>query len=142
MDPKCIFCDSDGGLKVYGDERCRVVIADEAFVGFCRVVWNAHVREITDLSTPERSHLMGVVFAVESALRALLRPHKMNLASLGNQVPHLHWHVVPRFVSDSHFPEAIWGVRQREPVAHAWPAGFSSALAVRLASYHDERRSQ
>jgi diadenosine tetraphosphate (Ap4A) HIT family hydrolase len=142
MDSKCIFCGNDGGLKVYGDDRCRVVIADEAFVGFCRVIWTAHVREITDLSTAERSHLMEVVFAVESALRALLRPHKMNLASLGNQVPHLHWHVVPRFISDSHFPEPVWGVRQRDPAPHAWPAGFASALAQRLASCHDERRSQ
>ena len=142
MDTKCIFCDSDGGLKVYGDDRCRVVVVDEAFAGFCRVVWNAHVREMTDLSTSERSHLMNVVFAVESALRTLLRPHKMNLASLGNQTPHLHWHVVPRFTSDSHFPEPFWGVRQRDPGPHEVPAGFVSALAARLASRDDERRSQ
>jgi diadenosine tetraphosphate (Ap4A) HIT family hydrolase len=142
MDPKCIFCDSDGGLKVYGDDRCRVVIAEDPFVGFCRVVWNAHVREMTDLSTSERSHLMNVVFDTESALRVLLHPHKMNLASLGNQVPHLHWHVVPRFVSDSHFPEPFWGVRQRDPGPQELPAGFASALAARLASRDDERRSQ
>ena len=120
----------------------RVVVVDEAFAGFCRVVWNAHVREMTDLSTSERSHLMNVVFAVESALRTLLRPHKMNLASLGNQTPHLHWHVVPRFTSDSHFPEPFWGVRQRDPGPHELPAGFASALAARLASRDDDRRSQ
>ena len=41
MDPNCVFCASDGGRKVYGDARCRVVIADEPFAGFCRVIWNA-----------------------------------------------------------------------------------------------------
>lgn len=140
MDQKCTFCDSDGGFKVYADDRCRVVVADEAFAGFCRVIWNAHVREMTDLSNSDRSHLMDVVFAVESALRALLRPHKINLASLGNQVPHLHWHVVPRSISDSHFPEPVWGVRQRDPAPHELPAGFASSLAVRLAACRDERR--
>lgn len=51
---------------------------------------------------------MNVVYAVEAALRALLAPDKINLAALGNMVPHLHWHVIPRWRDDSHFPAAIW----------------------------------
>ena len=39
---------------------------------------------------------------------------KINLAALGNMVPHLHWHVIERFDWDSHFPQAVWGARQRE----------------------------
>ena len=69
-----LFATATAGSKVYGDDRCRVVIAEDPFVGFCRVVWNAHVREMTDLSTSERSHLMNVVFDTESALRVLLHP--------------------------------------------------------------------
>ena len=103
MDSTCVLCSGDGGLKVYDDGRCRVVIADEPFAGFCRVIWNAHVREMTDLAPADREQLMRIVFRVEAALRALLEPHKINLASLGNLVPHLHWHVVPRFTDDSHF---------------------------------------
>ena len=67
---------------MYDDGRCRVVIADEPFAGFCRVIWNAHVREMTDLALADREHLMRIVFRVEAALRALLEPHKINLASL------------------------------------------------------------
>ena len=73
---------------------------------------------------------MDVVFATESALRALLAPHKMNLASLGNQVPHVHWHVVPRFTDDSHFPRPVWDRPQREATARALPADFAQALAA------------
>lgn len=130
----CVFCDGDGGHPLWRDGRCRVVLADEPFPGFCRVVWNAHVREMTDLTAPNRAHLMHVVYAVESALRARLTPVKMNLASLGNQTPHLHWHVVPRFSDDSHFPQPVWGPRQREGAPRALPEDFVAALAGDLAA--------
>src|SRR5262249_40866995 len=125
MDSTCVFCSGDGGLKVYDDGRCRVVIAEEPFAGFCRVVWNAHVREMTDLTRSDRDHLMSVVFATEEALRALLSPHKLNLASLGNLVPHIHWHVIPRFEDDSHFPHPVWGGQKREAAQRALPANFA-----------------
>jgi len=77
------------------------------------VIWNSHVREMTDLSAQQREHCMNVVFAVERTLRDLLRPHKINLASFGNVAPHVHWHVIPRFEDDAHFPLSVWGETQR-----------------------------
>jgi diadenosine tetraphosphate (Ap4A) HIT family hydrolase len=72
---------------------------------------------------------MAIVFAVEQVLRELLQPEKINLASLGNQVPHLHWHVIPRFSDDAHFPDPIWAPRKRE----ARPRAISpDVLAERL----------
>jgi diadenosine tetraphosphate (Ap4A) HIT family hydrolase len=133
MDSTCVFCSGDGGLKVYDDGSCRVVIADEPFAGFCRVIWNAHVREMTDLVTRDRDHLMRIVFAVETALRALVSPHKINLASLGNVVPHLHWHVIPRFEDDSHFPNPVWGAPKRRSPERMLPPNFAEQLAARLA---------
>jgi diadenosine tetraphosphate (Ap4A) HIT family hydrolase len=97
------------------------------------VIWEAHVREMTDLAESDRMHLMSLVFAVEAALRALLDPEKVNLASLGNLVPHVHWHVVPRFDDDSHFPQPVWGARQRDAPPRPLPANFADALAGRLA---------
>jgi diadenosine tetraphosphate (Ap4A) HIT family hydrolase len=81
------------------------------------VVWNAHVREMSDLPETDRGRLGAAVHAVESALREVLTPDKINLASLGNQVPHLHWHVIARFADDAHFPQPIWAARQRDPSA-------------------------
>ena len=118
MSPDCELCEGDGGELLWRDPQCRVVRVNESgYPGFCRVVWNAHVREMTDLDAGERARLMHVVFAVESALRQLLHPHKINLASLGNATPHLHWHVIPRFRGDPHFPNPIWGVELRQPSA-------------------------
>jgi diadenosine tetraphosphate (Ap4A) HIT family hydrolase len=125
----CDFCDGVGGHLLWRDARCRVVLTDEPFAGFCRVIWNAHVREMTDLAAPNRAHVMHVVYAVESALRARLTPVKMNLASLGNQTPHVHWHVIPRFADDSHFPHPVWATRQRDTASRALPDGFVESLA-------------
>jgi diadenosine tetraphosphate (Ap4A) HIT family hydrolase len=112
--PGCEFCWQFGGELLWRDEKCRVVlVADPDYRGFCRVIWNAHVKEMTDLARAEQQHCMCVVLSVEQALRGVLKPHKINLASFGNMVPHLHWHVIPRFEYDAHFPKPIWGERQR-----------------------------
>lgn len=111
----CELCRDDGGQVVLRRADLRIVLVDEAgYPGFVRVVWNAHVREMTDLAPPQIARLMGAVLAVEDALRAVLRPLKVNLASLGNLTPHLHWHVIARFADDPHYPKPIWAERQRE----------------------------
>lgn len=102
---------------LWQDARCRVIdVGDPDYAGYCRVVWSAHVREMSDLTTDERVHVMAVVQGVEISLRTLLNPVKINLAAFGNQVPHLHWHVIPRFSDDPHFPDPIWATRRRSGV--------------------------
>ncbi|HXF67518.1 MAG TPA: HIT family protein [Burkholderiales bacterium] len=132
----CELCERDGGRVLWRDARLRVVyVADPHYPGFCRVIWNAHVAEMTDLGARGRAHLMRVVFAVEAVLRALLRPAKINLASLGNVTPHLHWHVIPRRRDDPHYPGAIWSAplrRRRRPRARNPAAAIARALARRL----------
>jgi diadenosine tetraphosphate (Ap4A) HIT family hydrolase len=111
----CELCTTPCGTVLWEDLRCRVVEADEpGYPGFCRVIWKSHVREMTDLSPADRLHCMNVVFAVERAMRDALSPAKINLASLGNFVAHVHWHVIPRFTDDPHFPQPVWATRQRD----------------------------
>lgn len=111
----CPLCRASGEAVLWQDARARVVrVDDPAYPGFCRVIWNAHVAEMTDLAPADRGHLMDLVFGVEAALRQALSPAKINLASLGNQVPHLHWHVIPRFADDATFPDAIWAPPRRD----------------------------
>jgi diadenosine tetraphosphate (Ap4A) HIT family hydrolase len=102
---------------VFADARLRVVRVLDApeFPAFYRVIWNTHVAELSDLAVTDRAHLVNAVVAVERVMREALQPTKINLAALGNMVPHLHWHVIARFDWDSHFPQPIWGTRQRTP---------------------------
>lgn len=112
----CELCKSQGGTLVIANEWLRVMLVDEHnYPGYVRVVWNEHVREMTELDAEQRQRLMKTVFAVESAQREVLSPLKINLASLGNMTPHLHWHVIARFADDLHFPQPVWGAPQRTP---------------------------
>lgn len=114
----CELCNIPGGELIWQDSLCRVVLVDHVdYPGFCRVIVNRHVKEMTDLMPNERTTLMTVVFAVEQAVREVMQADKINLASLGNITPHLHWHVIPRFRKDKHFPNPIWGPSKRETPA-------------------------
>lgn len=130
----CDLCDTPGGQLLWQDDRVRVVYVDEpGFAGYCRVVWQTHMAEMTDLDEAARAHCMQVVFMVEAALRERLKPDKINLASLGNLTPHVHWHVIPRYRDDSHFPQAIWGARQRA-LRESSPGNLAKLLAADLAA--------
>lgn len=111
----CELCEQEGGIPVFRNEALRVIRAVDAdHPAFYRVIWNAHVAEWTDLPPPDRSRIMQAVAKVETVLREQLQPTKVNLASLGNMVPHLHWHVIARFDWDARWPAPVWAPKQRE----------------------------
>lgn len=110
----CELCSTTGETLLWRGRHCRVILVTDAdYPGFCRIIWNEHIKEMTDLSAQLRTELMNTVFATESAVREIMQPEKINLASLGNITPHLHWHVIPRFPNDKHFPNPIWGAAIR-----------------------------
>ena len=111
---ECVLCAQDGGALIWRGEKLRLIRAvEEGFPAFYRVIWNAHAAELSDLSDDDRNLCMRAVAAVERVLRDTLAPTKINLAALGNMVPHLHWHVIARFDWDSHFPASVWANAQR-----------------------------
>ncbi len=111
----CPLCHEQGGIPVWSDEDWRVIRApDEDHPAFYRLIARRHVAEFSELGDEERRRCMALLCAIERELIARLQPRKINLAALGNMVPHLHWHVIARFEWDSHFPQAVWGARQRE----------------------------
>jgi diadenosine tetraphosphate (Ap4A) HIT family hydrolase len=111
----CPLCDAEGGHVVFAGESFRVVRAEEAgYPAFYRLVWNDHVRELSDLSDAQRAECLDAVVRIERVLRDNLAPAKINLASLGNMVPHLHWHAIARFEWDPAWPGAVWAAPQRE----------------------------
>ena len=128
----CQLCKSDGEDVLWQDQHCRIISVDDRhYPGFCRVILQDHVREMTDLEPARRQRLMQAVFATEAALRQLMNPDKINLASFGNMVPHVHWHVLPRFVDDRHFPAPVWGEVAR-PDAATRPGPDRGALVALL----------
>jgi diadenosine tetraphosphate (Ap4A) HIT family hydrolase len=106
----CDLCKPTQHEVLWQDDFCRVVLLNDAdYPAYCRVELIAHIKEMTDLVPEQRARMMKVVFAVETAMREVIAPDKINLASLGNKTPHVHWHVIPRFADDKHFPNSHWG---------------------------------
>mgnify|MGYP003584467573 CR=1 FL=1 len=124
----CALCEGTGGRLVHEAAKFRIIHASEAgFPAFYRLVWREHVREFSDLPKDDRALCMEAVTFIERAMRDLLAPTKINLATLGNVVPHLHWHVIARFDWDSHFPGPVWAAAQRERAVQR-EAGVESKL--------------
>lgn len=114
---------------IFKAEKYRVIWADEAlYPGFLRVIWNEHVREFSNLSDENRNLLMNVVVTLERFVLNDMQADKCNVATLGNVVPHLHWHVIPRFTDDAHFPAPVWGSAKKD-----------AGLSPRQKSIHNEK---
>jgi len=135
-EPGCELCDLAALTPVYADSKLSVIIVDDAnYPGFCRVIWRDHVREMSDLARDDRLLLNEAVYQVEQAVREVMQPTKVNVASLGNVVPHLHWHVIPRYTDDAHFPAPVWAaaVRQTEQTTLEARRALLPALADAIA---------
>nr|WP_314900561.1 HIT family protein [uncultured Deefgea sp.] len=110
----CPLCTAAGGELIWQDDFARIIFVLENGYPIFRVIVQKHIAELTDLPSKERSQLTQLVCKVESAVRSCLQPDKINLASLGNMVPHLHWHIIPRWADDQHFPAPIWATPDRQ----------------------------
>ena len=104
-----------GGLLIaeYAPHFRVIRAIDANFPAFYRLIWQDHIAEFSDLNPAERQLCMEAVAAIERVLRQHLQPTKVNLASLGNVVPHLHWHIIARFDWDSHYPDPVWAQTRR-----------------------------
>lgn len=136
----CPLCETDGGELVWRDATLRVVLPQEPdWPGFTRVIVARHAAEMTDLDGGERAVLMAAVWRVESVMRSRLAPDKVNLASFGNMVPHLHWHVVPRWRDDVNFPAPPWA--PLDPGRQASARARAARVAALLPAYRDALRA-
>jgi diadenosine tetraphosphate (Ap4A) HIT family hydrolase len=137
-DPNCELCRTPGGIELHRDDTLRIVrVPDPNFPAFLRVILQAHVREMTDLPEPVALRVFRAVLACERVLRTSTSAFKINLASLGNMTPHVHWHVIGRFPTDSHFPDAIWAPSRRTaaaPLSLPSDDDLRNALRAELAS--------
>jgi diadenosine tetraphosphate (Ap4A) HIT family hydrolase len=136
----CELCELKADPVWRDDKLAIILVDDQNYPGFCRVIWHAHVKEMSDLAPADRLLLNDAVWHVELALRDVMAPGKVNLASLGNMTPHLHWHVIPRYADDAHFPNPVWSEAVRktdEPVLAA-----RRALLPKLSAEIVRRMSQ
>lgn len=92
------------------------------------------VREITDLSDTDQATLMREISRVSRLLTAHFKPHKLNVAALGNIVPQLHIHAIARSTSDPAWPKPVWGNVPMTPYTPEALASLTSELRRLLAT--------
>ena len=113
----------------------RLIWAQEpGYPCWLRLIAREHVREMTHLDAESRMAIFQALCVVEQVVLEQLEPVKLNWASFGNMVPHLHWHMIPRFVDDRHFPSPSWGEPRRQdslPLL-AWQESRKQSLQQQL----------
>ena len=107
-------------LRIIELEHSFVVLnRDQYFPGYTLLFTKQHVTELFHLDRAVRAALMEEVSSVAKALHTLFQPDKINYELLGNMVPHIHWHLVPRFVKDPLWPRPIWSENHDEVLLSA-----------------------
>ncbi len=99
--------------NIYVDSLIRVEV-EESEIPWLKVFAQEKRKEFSECSVEERSALLEAVNVIEKLMLSYYQPTKINIASFGNYVPQVHWHVMARFANDSFFPEPMWGEKQRE----------------------------
>jgi diadenosine tetraphosphate (Ap4A) HIT family hydrolase len=105
----CQRWDDDADLRIVEMTHSYVILnRDQFFPGYALLFTKEHVTELFHLDLAVRSGLMEEVSRVARALYDTFSPAKINYELLGNMVPHIHWHIVPRFASEPLWPRPIW----------------------------------
>ena len=113
--PMCRRWQDDSDLRIIELEHSHVVLnRDQFFTGYTLLFTKEHITELFHLAPALRSTLMEEVSRVAAALHAAFSPAKINYELLGNMVPHMHWHLIPRFTDDPLWPRPVWALPHDE----------------------------
>jgi len=123
----CTKWQDDRELRIAELEYCYVLLnRDQFFPGYAFVFTKAHVTELFHLDVTTRQGIIEEVNSVAAALAKVFTPTKINYELLGNMVPHMHWHLVPRFSDDPLWPKPIWSEAHAEKLLS--PQGYSGRI--------------
>jgi len=98
---------------IYQNDLIRVEI-EESEIPWLKVFTQEAYKEFSETPLDVKVEIFRVLDIIEKEMLNFYKPTKINIASFGNYVPHVHWHIMARFEEDSYFPEPMWGEKQRE----------------------------
>jgi diadenosine tetraphosphate (Ap4A) HIT family hydrolase len=127
--PICSRWDDDIDLRIVEFTHSFLILnRDQYFPGYTLLFTRSHVTELFHLKPQMRAELMEEVSMTAQALHDVFKPAKINYELLGNMLPHIHWHLVPRFATEPLWPRPIWAELHQEK--HLAPAEYCQRIEL------------
>jgi len=98
---------------LYENEHIKIEI-ENSEIPWLKIFTQYPYKEMSEIPSQIRHEIYDLLHIVEKEMIHYYTPTKINIASFGNYVPHVHWHIMARFAEDSYYPEPMWGKKQRE----------------------------
>ncbi|CAD7288877.1 hypothetical protein LMG7974_01190 [Campylobacter majalis] len=98
---------------IYKDDFINIQ-REDSYLPWVKIFTNHAYKELSECDSNTRNRLFEVLLIVEKTMLEFYNPTKINIASFGNYVPHVHIHVTARFENDTHYPNSMWGEKIRD----------------------------
>jgi len=100
-------------MKIFSNDLINIQI-ENSEIPWLKVFTNEPYKELSSCPKEVKDEIFRVLDIIELQMLEYYNPDKINIASFGNYLPHVHFHIMARFEQDSYFPEPMWGKKQRE----------------------------
>ena len=98
---------------IYKNDLIKIEI-ESSEIPWLKIFTNESIKEFSHCNDETKKEIWKYLDIIEKEMLNYFKPDKINIASFGNYVPHVHFHIMARFKEDSYFPEPMWGKKQRE----------------------------
>ena len=100
-------------MKIYSNSLIFIE-THESEIPWLKTFTTVKRKEFSECTYEEKIEIWRLLDVIEKLMLEYYHPEKINIASFGNMLPHVHWHIMARFKEDSYFPEPMWGEKQRD----------------------------
>lgn len=98
---------------IYKNNLIKIEI-ESSEIPWLKIFTIEDIKEFSQCNNEIKQEIFKYLDIIEKEMLDYFKPKKINIASFGNYVPHVHFHIMARFEEDSYFPEPMWGKKQRD----------------------------
>lgn len=99
--------------EIFSNDLVRIEV-EPSEIPWLKIFARQPCKEFSECSPDTRAEIFRLLDLIEREMIAWFQPEKINIASFGNYLPAVHWHIMARFKEDSFYPEPMWGSKQRD----------------------------
>mgnify|MGYP003609657986 FL=1 len=100
-------------MEIFRNNLIKIEI-EKSEIPWLKIFTIKNIKEFSQCDLETKQEIWKYLDIIEKEMLEYFKPTKINIASFGNYVPHVHFHIMARFETDSYFPEPMWGKKQRE----------------------------